>query len=91
MRLENRRRLSVPVPSTIASASMDVIRPIGRKIRRRIGTSATSPITCGAALPSPTRATASRTRPTWSPLGSKMEIPEIRARYTRLVPVTTQA
>ena len=46
-RFSNRRRLSVPVLSTTASASIEVTRPIGRKIRRRSGISATSPTTCG--------------------------------------------
>jgi hypothetical protein len=60
----------VPVLSTTESASIDVIRPIGRKIRRRNGISATNPTTCGERLDVRRRSTVSRMRPTTSPLGS---------------------
>ncbi|GAB3869389.1 hypothetical protein GCM10027610_128740 [Dactylosporangium cerinum] len=78
-RFSNRRRFSVPVLSTTASGSIAVIRPIGRKIRRRIGISATSPTTLGGRSSVRARATASRTRPTWSPFGSNTLRPARRA------------
>jgi hypothetical protein len=78
-RFSKRRRLSVPVLSTTASGSIAVIRPIGRKMRRRMGISATSPTTRGGWVPARGRATASRTRPTWSPFGSNTLRPARRA------------
>ena len=75
----NRRRLMVPVPRATASASIEITRPIGMNTRRRNGSSTTSPTTCGGWPACRTRATASRTRPTWSPLGSKTARPATRA------------
>ncbi len=66
---------------------MAVTRPMGRKMRRRSGISATSPTTRGGPV-SRIRATASRTRPTWSPLGSKTARPASWATYTLVAVVT---
>jgi hypothetical protein len=89
-RFSNRRRLSVPVPSATASGSIAVMRPIGRKIRRRIGISATRPTTRGGPA-ARSRATASRARPTWSPFGSKTGRPAVRATKTLVAVVTRSA
>lgn len=69
-RCSKRRMLTTPVVMTWPD-SIPVTRVIGRKIRRRLSTSTTSPSSRGGLPPTRSIATRSRTRPTWSPLGSK--------------------
>ena len=69
-------------------ASIEVTRDMGTKIRRRGGTSSTSPMIRGRREPARTVATASRTLPSWSPLGSKAEVPVRRAMKTRVGALT---
>ena len=71
-----------PTHGQIHMFSEDVtkVKPQKRaQMRRRIGISAMSPTTRGGRLPVRARATASRTRPTWSPLGSNTPRPARRA------------
>ena len=68
---------------TTVPGSMEVIRVIGMKMRRRGGTSTINPRTLGATCPLCRVATASRTFPTWSPAGSKTAVPARRAIKTR--------
>ncbi len=82
-RCSNRRMLTRPVVMTWPP-SMLVTRVIGRKTRRRPGTSTTRPMACGRARPGRKTTTTSRTRPTWSPCGSKTARPDMRATKTRL-------
>ena len=63
--------------------SIEVTRVIGTKTRRRIGTSTTKPRIRGWALFVRRVATASRTLPTGSPLGSNTAVPANRARKIR--------
>jgi hypothetical protein len=74
----NRRMLTRPVVMTWP-ASIEVTRVIGTKMRRRPGTSTTRPSTRGSSGPSRRDTTTSRTRPTWSPIGSKSGVPARRA------------
>ena len=67
---------------TLPGYSMDVTRVIGRKMRRRPGTSITRPSTRGASRPMRSVTTTSRTRPTWSPIGSKTAVSARRAMKT---------
>jgi hypothetical protein len=89
-RFSNRRRLSVPVPSTTASASI-AVDPADRQedppAQRHLGDQADT--RGGAAARG--RATASRTRPTWSPFGSKTGMPATRATKMRVAVVTRTA
>src|SRR3954468_15457299 len=62
---------------------MLVTRVMGTKIRRRPKTSATSPSTLGWLASERIATTRSRTLPTWSPWGSKIGRPTMRAAYTR--------
>ncbi len=71
---------------TTAPDSIDVTRVIGTKTRRRSGTSTTRPRIRGGWLLDRKVATASRTFPTGSPLGSKTAVPARRARKTRVIP-----
>src|SRR6476620_1695181 len=63
---------------------MCVTRVIGTKIRRRPKTSATRPSTRGWLASDRMVTTRSRTLPTWSPWGSKIGRPTMRAAYTRV-------
>ncbi len=74
-RCSKRRTLSTPVVMTWPE-SMPVTRVMGRKIRRRVGSSTTSPRTRGGLRPTRSMTTRSRTRPTWSPAGSNTAMPE---------------
>src|SRR5215212_5137274 len=87
-RCSKRLRLSVPETRSTAPVSMAVTRPIGTKIRRRATTSTTRPSTRGAALPTRSATTTSRTLPTRSPLGSKTVSPASRETYALLTVVT---
>ena len=89
-RCSKRLRLSVPDASITAPGSTAVTRPIGTKIRRRATTSTTRPSTRGAAVPTRSATTTSRTLPTRSPLGSKTVSPASRETYA-LVAVVTSA
>ena len=80
-RCSKRRMLTRPVVMTWP-ASMEVTRVIGTKIRRRPGTSTTRPRTRGASWPMRSETTTSRTRPTWSPVGSNTAMPARRAMKT---------
>lgn len=74
-RCSKRRTFSTPVVMTWPD-SMPVTRVIGRKMRRRVESSTTSPSSRGGRRPTRSMATRSRTRPTMSPLGSKTAMPE---------------
>src|SRR5438128_11304304 len=63
---------------------MLVTRVIGTKTRRRPGTSTTRPTARGDWRRALKTATTSRTRPSWSPSGSKAASPASRATKTRL-------
>ena len=73
-----------------APASMEVTRVIGTKTRRRPGTSTTRPITRGSGRFGENITTTSRTRPTWSPSGSKTLSPVRRATKTRVLALMGQ-
>ena len=70
VRCSKRRMLTSPVVMT-CPPSTEVTRVIGTKTRRRPGTSTTRPMTRGRRREAPKVTTTSRTRPTWSPSGSK--------------------
>jgi hypothetical protein len=74
-RCSKRRTFITPVVMTCPD-SMPVTLVIGRKMRRRVASSTTSPSSRGGLRPTRSMATRSRTRPTWSPLGSKTAVPE---------------
>ena len=61
---------------------MRVTRPIGTKMRCRCASSTTRPSTRGGCRSTRSIVTASRTLPSWSPLGSKTSMPASRARKT---------
>ncbi len=90
-RCSKRLMLTLPVVSTTASGSIRVTRPIGTKIRRRCCTSTTRPSTRGGWRPTRRVATASRTRPSWSPLGSNTPRPASLATKTRVAVLTPQS
>ena len=77
VRCSNRRMLIRPLKTT-DPASIDRTRVIGRKTRRRGCTSTTRPCTRGGVVPA-MDTTTSRTRPIWSPAGSKTGVPARRA------------
>ena len=85
-RCSNRRMLTRPVLIT-CPASILVTRVSGRNTRRRPGTSTTRPTARGAPL-ARTSTTTSRTRPTWSPIGSKTTVPARRATKTLVLALT---
>src|SRR3954471_8173229 len=87
-RCSKRLRLIVPEASITELGSIPVTRPIGTKIRRRATTSTTSPRIRGAAVPTRSATTASRTLPTRSPLGSKTVSPARRETYALVAVVT---
>ena len=64
--------------ATYVAESSPVTRPIGQKIRRRGTTSTMRPSTRGAALPTRSAISTSRTLPTRSPFGSKTVNPATR-------------
>ncbi len=73
-RCSKRRTFSTPVVMTCPD-SMLVTRVMGRKMRRRVDNSTTSPRARGGRRPTRSMTTRSRTRPTWSPVGSKTGTP----------------
>ncbi|MGY4643272.1 hypothetical protein ACVW07_001105 [Cellulomonas sp. URHB0016] len=79
-RCSNRRMFTRPVEMT-CPASTEVTRVSGRNTRRRPATSTTSPTARGGPF-GRTSTTTSRTRPTWSPRGSKTMVPARRATNT---------
>src|SRR4051794_6385041 len=87
-RCSKRLRLTVPEESITEVASTPVTRPIGQKIRRRATTSTMSPSARGAAVPTRSAISTSRTLPTRSPLGSKTVSPASRETYARVTVVT---
>ena len=89
-RCSKRLRFRVPEASRTAPDSIAVTRPIGTKIRRRATTSTTRPSTRGAAMPTRSATTTSRTLPTRSPLGSKTVSPASLETYALVTVVTNR-
>lgn len=73
-RCSKRRTFSTPVVMTCPD-SMPVTRVMGMKTRRRVVSSTTRPSSRGGRWLTRSMATRSRTRPTWSPFGSKTAVP----------------
>ena len=90
-RCSKRRRFTVPV-TMIWPVSILVTLVIGTKMRLRGCTSTTRPVSLGGLLPLRSTTMASRTLPSWSPLGSNTPIPAKRAKKTRVavLVVTTE-
>jgi len=89
LRCSNRRKFTVPV-TMIWLASIVVTLVMGTKIRRRGGTSTTSPVKRAGRLPVRITTIASRTLPIWSPLGSNTPRPLSRAKKTRGLELTRE-
>ncbi len=89
-RCSKRRMLSTPVVTTWPD-STPVTRVMGRKMRRRLTTSTTSPSTPGGRPPIRSSVTTSRTRPTRSPFGSKTATPDRCETKTREEPAAIPA